>query len=397
MSWGARIFRLRLRMVAASPMLWVLLLVAVLFSLLPIQQFRQAKRDLIPVAVVNHYQGVYSGEFISLIGKIENLTIYHQEDLSTAQKKLSIGEYEAVIEILDNFSDQVIDEDYAKAFKVYLSPSSSVGVFLVEVLTEKYVEIWGQELVLNEYRQVLTENDLPFSEAGIDELRQEMIDTIPQNALVYLDIDRGAVIEQPELENTAENTLYKSALYYCALVIIFIFLSCRWVIDLRLKGIGVRMHSMGITSTVVTLASSLAMAVLCEALLFVSLLAGTLLLHTSFMLLIKIMAASLLYFIAAIGISITLSSMLKESISLMLISPIAVLVNSLFGGMLSRLPTLTTLWQRIVFALPGRQLTEAFSTGSYWPLLLGALIYSALGLVAVNFFGLFKTHDTGDS
>ena len=397
MRWGPRIFRLRLRMVAASPMLWVLLLVAVLFSLLPIQQFRQAKRDLIPVAVVNHDQGVYAKEFVNLIEKIENLTVYRFEDLSAAQKKLSIGEYEAVIEVLDNFSDQVVNEEYAKVFKVYISPSSSVGVFLVEVLTEKYVEIWGEQLVLSEYRQVLSENNLSISDAEIAALRQEMIDTIPQNALVYLEIDRGAILEQAELENTPENALRKSALYYCALVIIFIFLSCRWVIDLRLKGIGVRMHSMGITSTVVTLASSLSMAVLCEALLFVSLLTGTLLLHTSFALLIKIMAASLLYFIAAIGISITFSSMLKESISLMLLSPIAVLVNSLFGGMLSRLPTLTTFWQRFVFILPGRQLTEAFSTGSYWPLLLGALAYSALGLAAVNLFGLFKTHDTGDS
>lgn len=394
MKWGLRIFLLRLRMVATSPMLWILLLIAVLFSLLPIQQFKENKLDTIPIAVVNHDTGVYSIEFIDLVKELPNITIYENETLESAQKKLSIGDYEAVIELSGDFSKQVVQEEYDRVFNIYVSPSSSVAVFLVEVLAEKYIEIWGQELVINDYRSVMNEYDKPFTEDEISALRNEMKASVTANSLVFLEFHQGEGIVQQKNEETPEGALQKSALYYCALVIIFIFLSCRWVIDLRLKGIGVRMHSLGITSTIVTLASSFAMALLCEGLLLVSLLIGTLILHTSFLLLLKIMAASLLYFIATIGISIAFSSMLKESISLMLISPMAVMINSLFGGMLSRVPTLTVFWQKLIYAMPGRQLTEAFATGNYLPLILGAFIYSALGVGAVHLFELFNSRES---
>lgn len=394
MKWGLRIFLLRLRMVATSPMLWILLVVAALFSLLPILQYKEDKQDIIPIAVVNHDTGIYSTEFIDLVKELPNITIYENESLESAQKKLSIGDYEAVIELFDNFSNQVVQEEFDQVFNVYVSPSSSVAVFLTEVLAEKYIEIWGQELAINEYSNLMEENDQPLSEEEISALRDEMKASVTANSLVFLEIHQGEGDAQQLVEETPADALRKSALFYCALVIIFIFLSCRWVIDLRLKGIGVRMHSLGITSTTVTLASSFAMALLCEGLLLVPLVTGTLILHTSFLLLLEIMAASLLYFMSAIGISIALSTMLKESISLMLISPMAVMINSLFGGMLSTVPTLTVFWQKLIFALPGRQLTEAFTTGNYLPLILGALIYSALGTGAVHLFELFNSRES---
>jgi hypothetical protein len=397
MKWGMCIFRLRLRMVATSPMLWILLLIAILFSMLPVHQYKANKQAIIPIAIINRDDGIYSTEFVGMLKKIPNLTIVENDTLENAQKKLSIGDYEAVVEIADNFSDQIIEKDYTRVFNIYVSPSSSVAVFLTEVLAEKYIEIWGQELVINDYRDVMAQNQKPLAESDVTALRNEMMQTVKQNSLVFLDIHQQESAAQQDQQNTPENALQKSALYYCALVIIFIFLSCRWVIDLRTKGIGIRMHSMGITSTIVTLASSLAMALLCELLLFVSLIIGALMLHASFALVLKIIAASLLYFIAVIGISIAFSSMLKESISLMLISPIAVMVNSLFGGMLSPLPALTLFWQKIVFALPGRQLTEAFITGNYLPLAFGALVFSLLGIGAVRLLETFKIRESGES
>jgi hypothetical protein len=224
----------------------------------------------------------------------------------------------------------------------------------------------------------------PLSASALQQLRSEIEQGIHTEEYMVLDIHTGSV----DLTQTgssrlgsAIDALKQSVLYYSSMTIIFVFISGRWVIDQRRSSIGQRMHSLGITPALSVLASSTAMAVFCTGVLMLAVIIFGIILQVPFHFIIGVLGTAFLYFISIIGMALIFTSFVKESTSLLLVSPIAVLVNSLLGGMFYPLPEWAITWQRLSVILPGRMLQTALFSQQFLPLVLGAVIYLSLGVL----------------
>jgi ABC-2 type transport system permease protein len=384
MNWFIRLFRMRLRLIALQPTLWLLLVISVIFALLPIKDFARTGETRIPIAIVNQDPGPYSGILINSIRTMPGLTLVETTSLEQAKKQLSIGRYEGVLQINPGFSEAIVQQKFQNLLVVYVSPSSSAATYLTELFVGKALEILANEIIIEDYRDAHDQVLQPLTESDVQALRDEIVAAGKANELISLVVHQPELTRQSRPARTPEDTLKQSALIYCALVIIFLFMSSRWVIDQRQSGFGLRMRSLGITPTVAVLASGTAMAVFCSGLLIINLVVGAILLQVSGLLVLKILLLALLYFLAVVGLALLFSSLVQESVSLMLISPLAILINTLLGGMITPLPDWAVVWERISVILPGRMLNQALISGHYGGLILGTLVYFGLGVLVAG-------------
>jgi hypothetical protein len=387
MKWFFHLFVMRIKATWKMPLLWFLLIFSGALSVVPITAYFNQTVDTVPIAIVDFDQGPYADEFFIEISEFSGLSFIQEDSLDEAQRKLSVGKYEGIVVILENFSEDIEKAEFKQMLSIYISPSSSVTSLLSEVMAEKVVEIWAQEYLIQDYQELKREAGVPFSGADLQQLRLEIEQAIQSEEIMVLDIHTGSIdlsqTNSGRVESAAE-AIKQSVLYYSSMTIIFVFVSGRWVIDQRRNGIGLRMLSLGITPVLSVLASSTAMAVFCTSILTLVIFIFGALLSIPFGLIMGLIATAFLYFISIIGLALIFTSFVSESISLLLVSPLAVLINSLLGGMFYPLPEWAVTWQKISIILPGRMLKQALFTDQYLPLILGAVVYLSIGVIVAS-------------
>jgi len=387
MKWFFHLFAMRIKATWKMPLLWCLLILSGLLSVVPVNAYLNQTVDTIPIALINLDQGPYAEEFIREISSFEKITFITEVQLDEAQRRLSTGKYEGIVVILDNFSEDISNAEFRQMLTIYVSPSSSVTSFLSEVMSEKVLEIWAQEYMIQDYQALKQEAGTPLSEFAIQQLRMEIDQGIQEEEYMVLDIHTGSVdLTQTDSDRlgSATDALKQSVLYYASMTIIFVFISGRWVIDLRQNSIGLRMHSLGITPAFSVLASSTAMAIFCTGFLTLIITLFGIMLKIPSGIVLGLIGTAFLYFVSIIGLALIFTSFVKESTSLLLVSPLAVLINSLLGGMFYPLPEWAITWQKISVILPGRMLKLAIFSGQYLPLVLGAAIYLSVGVLLAS-------------
>lgn len=387
MKWFFHLFAMRIKATWKKPLLWCLLILSALLSVVPVTAYLNQTVDTIPIALVDFDQGPYAEEFIKEISSFDRISFIKEESLDEAQRKLSTGKYEGIVVILDNFSEDISNAEFRQMLTIYVSPSSSVTSLLSEVMSEKVLELWAQEYMIQDYQALKQEEGSPLSESDLEQLRVEIEQGIQTEEYMVLDIHTGNIdLTKTDSERLASavDALKQSVMYYSSMTIIFVFISGRWVIDLRRNSIGQRMHSLGITPALSVLASSTAMAVFCTGILTLVITIFGIMLKISIGVLFGLIGMAFLYFVSIIGLALIFTSFVKESTSLLLVSPIAVLINSLLGGMFYPLPEWAVTWQKISVVLPGRMLKLAAFSGQYLPLVLGTIIYLSVGVLIAS-------------
>lgn len=384
MNWFLRLFRLRMHLIALQPTLWLLLIISAFFAYLPIHNYKFDAQPVFPIAIINLDGSETATIYLESLRAFPDLKLIEESSLDEAKKQLSIGKYEGILQVNPGFSEAIAELDLQDLIMVYVSPSSSAANYLPELFVGKALDIITRETIIRDYQEALERIDQPLTSDEIQQLRQEILEREKSEELVRLIIHQPEVARPARPSRSAEDTLRQSAMIYCALVIIFLITSSRWVIDQRRSGIGLRMRSLGITPLQAVLASSLAMTIFCSVVLLLILLGGALFLGVSLCLVLEVFLISLLYFMAVVGLALIFSSLVKESISLLLISPLAILINTLLGGMLQPLPDWALVWERISVILPGRMLNQALIAGQPLGLLLGVLVYFGLGVLLAS-------------
>lgn len=384
MNWFLRLFRLRMHLIALQPTLWLLLIISAFFAYLPIHNYKFDAQPVFPIAIINLDGSETATIYLESLRAFPDLKLIEESSLDEAKKQLSIGKYEGILQVNPGFSEAITELDLQDLIMVYVSPSSSAANYLPELFVGKALDIITRETIIRDYQEALERIDQPLTSDEIQQLRQEILEREKSEELVRLIIHQPEVARPARPSRSAEDTLRQSAMIYCALVIIFLITSSRWVIDQRRSGIGLRMRSLGITPLQAVLASSLAMTIFCSVVLLLILLGGALFLGVSLCLVLEVFLISLLYFMAVVGLALIFSSLVKESISLLLISPLAILINTLLGGMLQPLPDWALVWERISVILPGRMLNQALIAGQPLGLLLGVLVYFGLGVLLAS-------------
>jgi hypothetical protein len=384
MNWFLRLFRLRMHLIALQPTLWLLLIISAFFAYLPIHNYKFDAQPVFPIAIINLDGSETATIYLESLRAFPDLKLIEESSLDEAKKQLSIGKYEGILQVNPGFSEAIAELDLQDLIMVYVSPSSSAANYLPELFVGKALDIITRETIIRDYQEALERIDQPLTSDEIQQLRQEILEREKSEELVRLIIHQPEVARPVRPSRSAEDTLRQSAMIYCALVIIFLITSSRWVIDQRRSGIGLRMRSLGITPLQAVLASSLAMTIFCSVVLLLILLGGALFLGVSLCLVLEVFLISLLYFMAVVGLALIFSSLVKESISLLLISPLAILINTLLGGMLQPLPDWALVWERISVILPGRMLNQALIAGQPLGLLLGVLVYFGLGVLLAS-------------
>ncbi len=387
MKWFFHIFVMRLRVTAKKPLLWLLLVLSAVFSWIPINAHLTSKQNVIPMGLVNLDGGAYAQAFITELATFSSFDFVQEETLDEAQRKLASGKYEGVVLILENFSELIAQAEFTKMIRIYISPSSSVASFVADLMAEKVVEIWAQEFLIQDYQALRTEKGKPMTEAELAQLRMEMRQVIQSEEIIVLELHTLQGDGTQEVTNrvsSGEDAIRQSVLYYSAMTVIFVFVSGRWVIEQRRNSIGLRMQSLGITPAISVLASSTAMAAFCTGVLILAIIGYSLMVKISLGFALGLVFTAILYFFSIVGLALIFTFFTRESISLLLISPLALLVNSLLGGMFYPLPDWAILWRQISILLPGRMLNLALYSSQYWPLIVGMVVYISVGVLIAS-------------
>lgn len=384
MKWFWHLLVMRLKITAKTPLLWLLLAVSGLFSLIPIHAFQNQVTDKIPMAYVNLDGGAISQEFISEITIMDGVTFFEADSFPRALRQLAIGRYEGIVVIEENFSETISQGVFKKVMTIYVSPSSSAAPIITEYLAEKVLELWAESFMLQDFANFMAENDMAIAPDTLDAMEDELAQIVQGDDLISFQIyGAGGQVTEPEAQGmmTGEDAVRQAVLYFAALSVIFVFTSGRWVIDQRQSSIGQRMNALGMAPLVSVLASTSATAFLCTGVLGVLVIGSGLYFSLVFGFTLTLIGLGLLYFLAIIGIALAFFQVVRESTSLFLISPLAILINSLLGGMFYPLPEWAVIWQKVSILLPGRMLTLALKSGNIGPLGLGALFYLCLGVL----------------
>ncbi len=384
MKWFYHLFWMRIKITGKQPLLWFLLVISILFSLIPINAFLRAGENRIPIAIINLDQGKQSEQFIEAIKTLPEIVFIDADSIETAKKRLAVGEYEGVIIIQDTFTEQIENARFSDILQILVSPSSSVTSFLAEVFSEKVIEIWADEFIIQEYQSLRESFGEPATEQEIAVLREEIFSASTDEVLINLTIHQPDFKgEQPSASEvmSIEDAVSRSVLYYCAMIIIFLFTSSRWVLDQRQSSVGLRMESLGVAPGLAILSSSFAMAFFCAGVLFFALASFYFAFDLSIGFLALQMVSAMLYFMGVIGLVLIFTVFTNESVSLMLVTPLAILINSLLGGMFYPLPDWAILWKQISILLPGRLLNMALLSDQLWPLAVGGGAYLLIGVV----------------
>lgn len=386
MNWFGKLFRMRLRLLSRQALLWVFLALAGLFALLPLYQFRNQAPERIPIALVSEDDGAFLDLFVQKLRQLPNMTIEELEDLEKAQRNLYAGKYEAVLVVKDNFSQTIENAKTEEVFTLYLTPSASIAGALSEIFAEQYLEIWIENFLIKDYLNFFEARGEPVSPADLKALQEEMKEHASSSILLEILIHEIDATPIESADNPKQTAFNQSIAYFCALVPFFIVLSGRWVIDQRHNSLGERMKALGISQVLSVSASSLAMLLLCFAVLLVPVLITAISLNIQITLVLTALGAALLYLLAMIGVALILAAIATESVHLMLFAPLVVLLNTFLGGLGMSLPQWGSYWNWLSFILPGRLLSQSLSTQNLLPLLLAAIFYFGLGLLLVHLF-----------
>jgi hypothetical protein len=226
-----------------------------------------------------------------------------------------------------------------------------------------------------------------MTEAELGQLRMEMRQVIQSEEIIVLELHTlqgSGTQEVASRVSSGEDAIRQSVLYYSAMTVIFVFVSGRWVIEQRRNSIGLRMQSLGITPAISVLASSTAMAAYCTGVLILAIIGYSLMVKISLGFALGLVFTAILYFFSIVGLALIFTFFTRESISLLLISPLALLVNSLLGGMFYPLPDWAILWRQVSILLPGRMLNLALYSNQYWPLIVGMVVYISVGVLIAS-------------
>lgn len=387
MKWLGRIFYLRHKQIISQPALWVMLVITLLASLVPITRWQGVDKR-VPIGVVDLDGGSYAAEFITYLEEEPTFRLETLEE-KKALKKLAGGSLEGVLVLEDNFSDELENMEFSNILTIYVSPSSSIAQLLSEVFSEKIFEMWAVEVMVADMVNFQEEMGQDMPPNYEDRLRADMQAASRSNPLVTVDLywreeeftaglDSLLTVDEEELPII---TYSQGLLWYCAFIVIFILVSSRWVIDQRRTALGDRMRALGILPAWASLASALAVTLVCLVGLLVCVGLSVALLPLTLLDGLWLAGLGLLYLLAIIGLSICLSSLLRESLNLLLIAPMLALLNAVLGGMLAELPAWAAILSWLTGVFPGRLLSLAIAGEGTWPLALAAGVYLGLGVL----------------
>lgn len=382
MNWFLAFFWLRFKQIAQQATLWILLLTTVVVALIPVINYARGEDDTTRIAVVNEDNGRFSAEFIDAIRSIGDMQYVMTVDSAEALKALAAGRYEGVIIIDPNFSEQMEALVFNDMFTFYVSPTSSIGMVLVEIFSEKVVEIWAREVLLADYLDFRAEKGLPVDEAVRELTRAGMDEASLGDALILIDYHAPEgewSLEKPPQTNGAQ-VIAQGVLWFCALAGFFILLSSRWVIDQRRTAIGERMLSLGVSPALTSLAAGMAVVVYCFFALLITLAISGFYVPLSPALFVQYLVLGLLYFLAMAGFAVMISALVRTSIDLMIVAPMFTMVNAVLGGMFADLPDWAVMLERFSLLLPGRLLNQALISQHWGWLLAAAAVYFAAGI-----------------
>lgn len=386
MNWFWTFFRLRIKQITQQLTLWVLLMVTIVLALVPVISYAQQAENEILIAVLNQDPGPFSQIFMEEIKEIHGYSYAPITDLAKAKKDLAAGKLEGVLVINPQFSDQLTALDFSDMFTFYVSPTTSIGTLMAELFSEKVIELWSREVLLDDYLAFRAENDQPASDELAAQLREKMEEASQGEPLLlvdyhYVEKDQD-LLEQPSL--TARDAINQGMQWFGAAVFFFVLVSSNWVLEQRRTEIGERMALMGIRPIVAALASGMAVVAFCLTAAALVLVVSLLWLPLTIGDLAQLIAIMALYLFAAVGVAVLISGLLKTGIDLMIVSPMMTLANAVLGGLFAALPAWAGGLYQVSHIFPGRLLSEALANGSWWGLAVFSLLVFSVSLLMTS-------------
>lgn len=383
MRWMVNMYRARLLGSLRHTASWLFLLAAVLLALVPLGQENAPSGRGIPVAVVNQDAGALSGELLTLLRQSSALSVMEM-DLDTALRLLRLDRLEAVYLLSPEFSSRLEAGSYSGTVTLFASPSSLASATLSEPIINDVLMLWIEETVVSRTRQFVEAQGSAYGHADEQRQRERIAQAWAAGAPVVIrEVLQG---EAARPEAGAAAPALRSVLWFGAFAAFYFIVSAGWVLDIGKAGVARRLKQAGAHSWHILAGAGLAQLTLCLGawVLLLGVIAAPL--RAAGYGLLPVTLAMALYLTALLGATVTVASLMRHSMALLLLAPLLTFVNGVLGGLFTALPEWASFLRTVSLFLPGRWLTlmgESLGAGEGLPVICWAFsaLWAALGIL----------------
>jgi ABC-2 type transport system permease protein len=294
----------------------------------------QEKKEVILLAVVDEDNSAYSRELVGYLHQRAGFQIFDTER-AKAEKLLDENRTEAVVVILNGFSDHVMGDDLDGILELTVSSTSFSRTFLGELIASDVIHIWSGEFAAFQAKRTARQHDRLFSENDRIHVMNIYEDEIKYGAsmdVIYRTIDA----KPPSYSGSANYP--PTAAASMGLLVLFLFFGSLfgsgWLSEERCNGTLNRIISATGASLQVFVGNLAALSAVCvlQSVLYLGL--------TQVLFGVSPARGALsavilgVYILCVVTMSMTLASFFKTAAQLQAATPLIALVTGFAGGCL---------------------------------------------------------------
>lgn len=377
------LFRAQLRHALRTPWVFFFILLAIGLALAAGLSDPGPQADRFRVAVVCEDEGPYGFRLIEALSAYENLDL-RQLAGAAAMDLLRQDRLEAVFVIRSHYSESLLAGKFHQVIDWYTAPSSRAAATISEPLVNQTMRFWIEEQTILLTRTFLLEQGLAYSAA--DERNQrDRIDRLQDaGASVFvnaqlLTADNEAANQEPA--SAGPDLLGACVRWYGIFCVFYLVVGASWVLDMNKRSLRIRASQNGIHLWQILLGTSLVPLLICFAGYLVTGALCCVLADAGWLRMLALGLPVLLYLIAALGMTIVLTSFLRQTLALLFLAPLVTFVNAVLGGLIAPLPEWAAVLAVLSRALPGRWLQLALDNPAK---ILPGILICCLGWLAAG-------------
>jgi hypothetical protein len=348
----AKLFAMRWKSCIRKPYVWAFVVIAILAAAIPAWSSQFIYGNTLPIGLVNEDGDALSEKLYDYMSDYSgDLTIY-QFDREKSLRYLAMGRLEAVYIINDGFTEHLIKGQYENVITMYTAPASSAALALSETVINSTIIVWLEEKSLMELETFLLERGLVFTDDEKSTIRNNFDERLKRGSMVVV----TEHIPDPPQTVGRYKVLLDSTAWYAAFSLLFVIISAGWVVETRRLVLGERMRTAGINPISALLGSALSIILISMMGWFIADLIATIILESGFLISLHLVLPMLLYMVGSMGVTLVISSLLGNTMQLMLVAPVFTITQGVLCGMLITLPKWADVLVYLSYVLPGRWL-----------------------------------------
>lgn len=289
----------------------------------------------IRVEIVNNDTGMCGERLAEILTREEGFE-FRVTTYEEAINNLATDKAQGMIEISPEFSERISAGEYESLVKVMVMADSYEMKTFTEMVINDVIKVWSEELVKKRINEIdgATVDD-------INEFSERTKDTWNEEGLLVIE----SIAAKEEVKEKEEN--YFGIRWYAALAMFYICISGTWMCSYSSTGLLRRVSGRGGKISLLFAFQSLPG-------IFVTLLGFVpVLISSGHPNPLKVFFSFMIYICSSSAIALIICCVSGKFSNLVLISPIATMVVSLFSGLLCELPDWARVWDITSIIVPG--------------------------------------------